>query len=143
MWLFLITYSHPLLGFQQIGSGGARTATPIFKDVANEAGLKFQHYNGMTGKFYLPEITGSGAALFDFDNDGDLDVYLVQGNILEPNTKPNSTVFPWREAESPRGRLFRNDLAGKKLPAPLINQKSERKKGHLLKRPLHQQPDIF
>jgi len=124
MWLFLITYSHPLLGFQQIGSGGARTATPIFKDVANEAGLKFQHYNGMTGKFYLPEITGSGAALFDFDNDGDLDVYLVQGNILEPNTKPNSTVFPWREAESPRGRLFRNDLAGKKLSFSDVTEKS-------------------
>jgi hypothetical protein len=62
-------------------------AQPIFKDVAEQAGLKFQHYNGMTGKFYLPEITGSGAALFDFDNDGDLDVFLVQGNVLEPNTK--------------------------------------------------------
>ena len=76
-------------------------AQPIFKDVAEQAGLKFQHYNGMTGKFYLPEITGSGAALFDFDNDGDLDVFLVQGNVLEPNTKPTG---------SPRGKLFRNDL---------------------------------
>ena len=62
---------------------------PIFKDVAEQVGLRFQHYNGMTGKFYLPEITGSGAALFDFDNDGDLDVFLVQGNVLEPNTKPS------------------------------------------------------
>ena len=76
-------------------------AQPIFKDVAEQAGLKFQHYNGMTGKFYLPEITGSGAALFDFDNDGDLDVFLVQSNVLEPNTKPTG---------SPRGKLFRNDL---------------------------------
>lgn len=68
----------------------------------------------MTGKFYLPEITGSGAALFDFDNDGDLDVFLVQGNILEPNTKPNVTLFPWRGPEPPRNKLFRNDLiAGK------------------------------
>ena len=77
------------------------TAQPVFKDVAEQVGLRFQHYNGMTGKFYLPEITGSGAALFDFDNDGDLDVFLVQGNVLEPNTKPNG---------SPRGKLFRNDL---------------------------------
>ena len=84
--------------------------SPIFKDVAQQTGLKFQHYNGMTGKFYLPEITGSGAALFDFDNDGDLDVFLVQGNVLEPNTKPADTLFPWRGVESPRGRLFRNDL---------------------------------
>ena len=84
---------------------------PLFKDVAEQSGLKFQHYNGMTGKFYLPEIMGSGAALFDFDNDGDLDVFLVQGNILEPNTFPRSTLFPWRGSEPPRGRLFRNDLS--------------------------------
>ena len=74
---------------------------PIFKDVAVQVGLKFQHYNGMTGKFYLPEITGSGVALFDFDNDGDLDVFLVQGNVLDPNTKPPASL---------RGKLFRNDL---------------------------------
>jgi hypothetical protein len=82
----------------------------IFKDVAEQAGLKFRHYNGMTGKFYLPEITGSGAALIDFDNDGDLDVFLVQGNVLEPGTKPAGTLFPWRGSEPPRGKLFRNDL---------------------------------
>src|SRR5215216_3553270 len=76
-------------------------AQSVFKDVAEQVGLRFQHYNGMTGKFYLPEITGSGAALFDFDNDGDLDVFLVQGNALEPDTKPTG---------SPRGKLFRNDL---------------------------------
>jgi hypothetical protein len=88
----------------------ARSSSPIFKEAAAQVGLKFQHYNGMTGKFYLPEITGSGAALFDFDNDGDLDVFLVQGNVLEPNTKPTETLFPWRGVESPRGKLFRNDL---------------------------------
>src|SRR5215213_11927929 len=89
-------------------------AQSVFKDVAERAGLNFQHYNGMTGKFYLPEITGSGAALFDFDNDGDLDVFLVQGNVLEPNTRPNNTLFPWRGPEPPRGKLFRNDLTSGK-----------------------------
>ncbi|HEU4509915.1 MAG TPA: CRTAC1 family protein [Pyrinomonadaceae bacterium] len=98
-----------LFGFAAQGS-----SSPIFKEVGGQVGLRFQHYNGMTGKFYLPEITGSGAALFDFDNDGDLDVFLVQGNVLEPNTRPANTLFPWRGAEPPRGRLFRNDLtAGK------------------------------
>jgi hypothetical protein len=83
---------------------------PLFTEVAERVGLRFKHYNGMTGKFYLPEITGSGAALFDFDNDGDLDVFLVQGNVLEPGTKPAGTLFPWRGVEPPRGKLFRNDL---------------------------------
>lgn len=85
-------------------------SSPVFNELAEQVGLNFQHYNGMTGKLYLPEITGSGAALFDFDNDGDLDVFLVQGNVLEPNTKPAGTQFPWRGSELPRGRLFRNDL---------------------------------
>lgn len=90
--------------------------TSLFKEVAEQVGLKFQHYNGMTGKFYLPEITGSGAALFDFDNDGDLDVFLVQGNVIEPNTKPNGTLF---------GKLFRNDLTrGKTLSFTDVTQKS-------------------
>lgn len=84
-----------------------------FIEVADQVGLRFQHYNGMTGKFYLPEITGSGAALFDFDNDGDLDVFLVQGNVLEPNTRPADTLFPWRGTDLPKGRLFRNDLTVK------------------------------
>jgi hypothetical protein len=88
----------------------SRTADSIFKEVSEPTGLRFQHYNGMTGKLYLPEITGSGAALFDFDNDGDLDVFLVQGDVLEPGTKPGNTQFPWAEAAPPRGRLFRNDL---------------------------------
>ena len=90
------------------------SSSSIFTEVARESGLHFQHYNGMTGKFYLPEIMGSGAAVFDFDNDGDLDVFLVQGNVLEPGSKPGNTTFPWRGAESPRGRLFRNDLAAGK-----------------------------
>ena len=79
-----------------------KSNTPIFREVAGRIGLEFRHYNGMTGKFYLPEITGSGGAFFDFDNDGDLDVYLVQGNTLEPNTKPGETLFPWRGTEAPR-----------------------------------------
>lgn len=113
---FFITHccvSSHLTGQQKLQPARSSSAT-IFKDVSEQAGLKFQHYNGMTGKFYLPEITGSGAALFDFDNDGDLDVFLVQGNVLEPNTKPNGTLFPWRGPEPPRGKLFRNDLASSK-----------------------------
>jgi hypothetical protein len=86
-----------------------RSSKLLFTEVAEQVGLRFEHYNGMTGKFHLPEITGSGAALFDFDNDGDLDIYLVQGGLI-PYTKAADTLFPWRGAEPARGRLFRNDL---------------------------------
>jgi hypothetical protein len=55
----------------------------IFRELSEPAGLKFRHYNGMTGKFFLPEIMGGGAALFDFDNDGDLEQYASALSLLE------------------------------------------------------------
>ncbi|HEU5236033.1 MAG TPA: hypothetical protein VFU37_02760, partial [Pyrinomonadaceae bacterium] len=58
-------------------NGDGVSGPPIFKEVADQVGLSFRHYNGMTGKFFLPEIMGSGAAFFDYDNDGDLDVFIV------------------------------------------------------------------
>jgi enediyne biosynthesis protein E4 len=98
---------------------------PVFDEVAEKVGLTFRHYNGMTGKFFLPEIMGAGVALFDYDNDGDTDVYLAQGSVLEPTDKPGSTMFPWRDAVSPRGRLFRNELNGtRKLQFSDVTEKS-------------------
>ncbi len=86
----------------------------IFVDKSTETGLDFTHFNGMTGKLYLPEIMGSGAALFDYDRDGDLDVFLSQGRVLEPGKTNDEAVLPWKAKHEPTGRLFRNDL--KTLP---------------------------
>jgi len=126
--IFVLLINYSFLPFclvaQQRLEPNSRSSTPIFKEVAESVGLKFQHYNGMTGKFYLPEITGSGAALFDFDNDGDLDVFLVQGNVLEPNTKPGDTLFPWRGSQVPQGKLFRNDLRNHQLLFTDVTQQS-------------------
>ncbi len=82
----------------------------IFADVTDAAGVSFRHYNGLTGESLYPEIIGSGAALLDFDNDGDLDLFLVQGSTLRPGDDPRKTVAPWRGSGPPIGRLYRNDL---------------------------------
>jgi hypothetical protein len=58
----------------------------------------------MSGERYFAEIGGSGAALVDYDNDGDLDVYLVQGEMLGDGLP--ATLPP---PAAPGDRLFRND----------------------------------
>jgi len=58
---------------------------PWFENTAERAGIAFAHRSGHRDKFFLPEIMGGGVALFDMDNDGYLDLYLVQsGNLFAP-----------------------------------------------------------
>ncbi len=48
-----------------------------FADVTDEVGLNFVHDPGPLGSYFMPQIFGSGVALFDFDGDGRLDIYLL------------------------------------------------------------------
>ena len=58
-----------------------------FVDVTNTVGINFLHKSSPTSKKYLPETMGAGVALFDYDNDGLLDIYLVNGApIADPST---------------------------------------------------------
>lgn len=81
----------------------------IFADISEESGLDFVHFNGMCGEYYFPEMTGQGGGFLDFDNDGDLDVYLVQGAVLGKGKTLADALFRPRDP-NPRDRLFRNDL---------------------------------
>jgi enediyne biosynthesis protein E4 len=90
----------------------ACTRTPSHKafpleDVAKQTGLDFWHFSGATGDFLLPELMGSGAALIDYDNDGDLDVFLIQGSPAYPQGTP---LVPIPAGWKPGDRLFRNNL---------------------------------
>ena len=84
-------------------------ASEWFVDRAIESDLKFTYFNGMSGGLYYPEMLPGGVALLDYDNDGDLDVFFVQGQMLgEGKTLDDATIRP---ASLPlKGRLFRNDL---------------------------------
>lgn len=69
-----------------------RTQNGRLVDVSAESGLGFQHDSGIDGSYFLPQTMGAGGALFDYDQDGDLDIYLITGG-----------------GESPANRLFRQD----------------------------------
>ena len=63
----------------------------------------------MSGGYYFSEMMGSGLALFDYQNDGDLDVYLVQGSALD-NPAASQPIVPPNNALPLHDRLYRNDL---------------------------------
>lgn len=84
---------------QTADSSGATTSSkpPWFEEGASRHGLSFTYQSGHKDRYYLPEIMGGGAALFDMEGDGDLDVYLIQaGDLLDPS------------GHRPGNRLFRN-----------------------------------
>jgi enediyne biosynthesis protein E4 len=75
-----------------------------FTDRAKQVGLDFVHVNGSSGQLYIPEILAPGAALFDYDADGDLDVFLIQDRML------GNAAAAAAPSTSHESRLFRNDL---------------------------------
>ena len=68
-------------------------------DVTASSGIDFIHNNGSYGQLFLPEVMSGGLALFDYDQDGDLDIYFLNG-------APVNAPLP---EPPPRDALFRND----------------------------------
>ena len=75
---------------------------PFFTEITRQVGLDFVHDPGTEGKYMAPEVMGSGGAFFDYDNDDDLDIYLVQAGPL-PESKNESRV---------PNRLYRQNADG-------------------------------
>ena len=84
-------------------SCGGETAAPArdiaFTDVGRESGIDFEHHNGFAGDYYYFETFGSGAAFIDYDGDGWLDIYLVDGAVLS-----GDDIEP-----TPVNKLYRSD----------------------------------
>ena len=85
-------------------SGADVTRSEIhLTDVTNETGIEFRHTDGGGGKYYIVEYVSAGLALFDYDNDGDVDIYFLNGAPMPGTPTPTS------EKQLSRNALFRND----------------------------------
>jgi enediyne biosynthesis protein E4 len=97
----------PIMDVQQrpITAGGFVDGAPVvFIDITKQSGLdKFHHRSGTREKTTIIEAPGSGVALLDFDNDGWLDIYLLNGSTV-PALKGTETP--------PRAMLFHNNHDG-------------------------------
>src|SRR6185503_11719289 len=59
-----------------------------FREVAAELGVRFEHRHFGTGEKYMPENMGAGVAVLDYDGDGRLDLFFVQGAPIGPGLVP-------------------------------------------------------
>ena len=86
-------------GLADTGPGPRAGEWPAFVDVAEASGVDLLTVSGTPAKEYIVESTTGGTAVFDYDNDGDVDIFIVNG----------SRLGGFENGEEPRAALFRNE----------------------------------
>ena len=83
---------------------------PLFEDVTTASGIRFKHQASRTSRKYLPESMGAGVAIFDYDNDGWMDLFFVNGAKLQDPMPRGSSP----DKSDPRNwnRLYHNNRDG-------------------------------
>jgi hypothetical protein len=100
-----------MLGSWPCFAASANSPTPgNFVDVTQKLGIHFRHQASPTSRKYLPETMGSGVALFDYDNDGRLDIFFANGARLDDPT-PKGTL-PRKDNPKYWNRLYHQKSDG-------------------------------
>ena len=95
-----LTRKSSLLIFLLLTVGTAASQPPIFVDVTEEAGIYFKHNSGATEHKHIIETMGSGAVFFDYDTDGDPDLYFVNsGSVPQGNPQTLGNVLYRNEGD--------------------------------------------
>ena len=75
----------------------AATSPPLLEEIPPAAsGIHWVHQNAFSTQHFLPESMGPGVAFFDFDNDGWMDIFLVNSgpcDFYQPSTKPKHALY--------------------------------------------------
>jgi len=102
----------PVLGiFASVGTPSAAAPGVHYEDVTESVGIDFRHAASPTSQKYLPETMGGGVALLDYDGDGRLDVFFVNGARLDDPMPPGAPLLK----DGPRywNRLYRQKADGR------------------------------
>jgi len=86
-------YTKPEAASYAVGSSQKEAPTLRFTDITATSGIEFVHENGAVGEKWMPETMGSGCALFDYDGDGDLDAFLVNGKRWDGQGDARSKLY--------------------------------------------------
>src|ERR1044071_1965155 len=92
IWAFPAVFLLVGLAVAQNSAGAEheRTTPGSFVDVTSAVGVNFQYLASHTSKKYLPETMGAGVGLFDYDNDGRLDIFFLNGAPISDPAPPSS-----------------------------------------------------